>query len=211
MLTKPMKDSKIIYPPARCIVGKFYQVPHVVLVNGDAMPILGDTHEDREFFPEAPKHWHVDHRFTSKKQQDLMMPLLILRQKSECFTAIHKIGNVVWELQDPTFPDFYKKNEPRRSNGEVVYKKTKCRAENTHTNWEHFECNQESKVVSFETKEPLMKLRSAYCGKSLIESNGEYFCPHKGTKVDVSSANEHGEVHCPAHLLKFDEKTLKSI
>jgi hypothetical protein len=208
-----MKDTKIVYPPARCIVGKSYEVPHVVLVNGKLIPILGDAHEDREFFPLASRHWHVDHRFTTNRQQAFMMPNLSLYVDDffECFEAFKKIGNVVWDITDPTFPESYELRDPRCSNGEIVYKTSRCKRKHTHLEWEHLPCSQESSAASFDTKTPLIELRSAFCGKTLVESNGEYFCPHKGTKVDVKNINSFGDILCPAHLLKFNAKTLKAI
>lgn len=213
MLTKPIKDTKIVYPPARCIVGKSYEVPHVVLMDGKLMPVMGDAHEDREFFPSASKHWHVDHRFTTPKQQKIMMPYLGLYDNglNKCFEAFKKIGNVVWDITDPTLPEDYELRDSRCSKGEIFYKTLRCKRKHTHLEWEHLDCNKESAVAAFETKKPLVELRSAYCGKSLVESNGEYFCPHKGTKVDTKNVNAFGEILCPAHLLKFDEKTLKAI
>jgi hypothetical protein len=145
-----------------------------------------------------------------------MMPNLSLYDDDffECFNAFKKIGNVVWNITDPIFQKEYKSYElrdPRCSNGEIVYKTLRCKRNHTHLDWEHLPCSQESSAASFDTKTPLIELRSAFCGKPLVKSDGEYFCPHKGTKVDVKNINSFGEVLCPAHLLKFDAKTLKAI
>jgi hypothetical protein len=166
------------------------------------MPVLGDVHEDKDIFgSHAKEHWHMDYRF---------MRLDIygkhISKKPSTWDKREAAGKPIWDRSKQNEKVKYNTNT---ADNEIFYKRLKCVKNHYHLDWEYSEnCSYFS---NFHEIVELQTLRAAYCGKELILKEGEYFCPHRGTKVDVTNVNEKGEIHCPAHLLKFDKDSLKSI
>jgi hypothetical protein len=166
------------------------------------MPILGDVHEDTDTFgSHAKEHWHIDYRFVSRDVYGCFVPNFPSPIEKRDIT-----GTLIWDRS--------KQLEMHRSqintaDNEIFYKRFRCKRGHTHLDWEDDVYGGDN--ASFHSIPAFQKMRSAYCGKELILKEGEYFCPHRGTKIDVTNVNEKGEIHCPAHLLKFDKESFKSI
>lgn len=183
--------------PSNVEIGKYYEVPHVLCktfyewIENVWIPISTPLHDDKEYIKLNVRHYHIDWRFIDTKLYNRVCK----EEYRHDLTVKREQAYIVCETD----------NMGRKNIGdEIIYKRVKCKRQYLNKDFH----NVHQKLYHTWPVE----LQKGYCGKELKQnSEGQYVCPHKGAIIDLTYVDEYGYAVCPAHLLRFDTKTLKAI
>jgi hypothetical protein len=160
-------------------IGKFYVVPCVKSVGGDAywkgewVPVIGPEHEDAEHINFPASHWHVDLRFASARMF-----------KRLCWRG-GESSAYIFPLQRHKYGE--KWGDPFIEGG-VVLKRRKCMRQ-----WPEWPRSKASWMPKLETAYACSKLKGMVC-------------PHRG--IPLAGASRDGDVvTCPGHGLRWNVVT----
>lgn len=165
------------------VVGQFYLVPHVQLLEhaesegrwaggykqGDWIPVIGDVHRDADLGVDAD-HYHYDPRFTKVEMR---------------YGAVVNLYYLGREMP-----------EHRIINAEVMYKRRKMLREAPvfpqHVRW-------------------MQEFKERYKDNTVQRKAGVKVCPHKGFPVSAGSPLPCGARVCPGHGLIWNEDGTQKI
>lgn len=160
------------------MVGRFYMVPTVTgyPYHGHVSdwPVIGPLHDDREHFRFNDLHYHVDARFLTARQRNVI--------------ARHSWGGETVEATINRFPLFYRTQAHRRGRPPLVRRK----------------CTTAVFGFAFGDSPPVQAMQDAFgpAPDAIRKADGRMLCPHR--KVDLSqfTVDAEGMVTCPLHGLR---------
>lgn len=195
-MTLPRAD-RLREPP---IVGRYYSVPAIAwrwagafdqeLAGGDFFwPVLGNKHDDLEFFDFPHKHYHVDPRFFTNRHWAQLGD----RKYDNEGKKLDENGKLLTALARPLSSIHYSDWPPS-----PVFRRMRCSASGIiYSNWA-------SRTVAVQS------LNSKFAGKQCDSSVLGWICPHRQLALGSMEPVD-GMITCPLHGLRIDATTGKCI